>query len=116
MIVEVLKALSDSNRLRIVNALGQADELCACQIIELLGVTGATVSNHIKILVTAGLVSSRKDGKWVHYKLTGIHGDSGTILKVVLDKLSREEFIIEDNKRIPEIMACDKEELCCRHR
>ena len=116
MIVEILKALSDTNRLRVVNALGQADELCACQIIELLGVTGATVSNHIKILVNAGLVSSRKEGKWVHYKLTGINGESSDMLKVVMNKLKIEDFIIDDNKKIPAIIACDKEELCCKHR
>jgi ArsR family transcriptional regulator len=68
--LEMLKALSDRNRLRIVAALMNQDELCACHIAEFLGVTGATASNHVGLLIRSGLVQSRKDGRWVHYRLT----------------------------------------------
>jgi len=65
-----LKALSDGNRLKMVLALFHHPTLCACQIIEWLGVTGATVSRHLQQLQTAGLVEAEKDGRWVHFTLS----------------------------------------------
>ena len=67
--LEILKALSDKNRMRVVAALWRFDELCACQITELLNVSGATASRHLGILQKTGLVESRKEGRWVYYKI-----------------------------------------------
>lgn len=69
-LIDLLKALSDRNRLRVVALLMQTDELCACQISEILGVSGATASRHMELLIRAQLVDSRKQGRWVHYKLS----------------------------------------------
>lgn len=68
--LEQLKALADRNRLRVVAALMHADELCACHISEMLGVSGATASRHMELLIRAELVDSRKTGRWVHYTLS----------------------------------------------
>ena len=68
--LEKLKALSDRNRLRVVAALMNTSELCACQISDLLGVSGATASRHMDLLIRAGLIDSRKSGRWVYYKLS----------------------------------------------
>ncbi len=68
--LNILKALSDRNRLRIAAALSRSNELCACEIIELLNVTGATASRHLSILQNVGLIASRKEGRWMHYHLT----------------------------------------------
>ena len=46
-----------------------ADEVCACVFAEKLGLTAPTVSHHMKALVDAGLVSARKHGLWVYYRL-----------------------------------------------
>lgn len=67
--LNIMKALSERNRLRVVAALMSQDELCACHIIELLKISGATASRHMDLLIRAGLVHSRKDGRWVHYRL-----------------------------------------------
>lgn len=67
---EQLKALADRNRLRVVAALMHTNELCACQISELLGVSGATASRHMDLLIRAGLIDSRKSGRWVYYTLS----------------------------------------------
>ncbi len=69
-VLEQFKALSDRNRLRVATLL-HIDELCACQIVELLEVTGAMVSCHMGLLVRAGLVESRKEGRWVVKFLLG---------------------------------------------
>jgi ArsR family transcriptional regulator, arsenate/arsenite/antimonite-responsive transcriptional repressor len=64
-----LKALADGNRLRTVVALMEKDELCVCQIVEMLKLATPTVSRHMSILQAAGLVQSRKEGRWVYYRL-----------------------------------------------
>lgn len=66
--VEVLKALSDRNRLLILDMLS-CGEMCACDIMEGLELTQPTISHHMKILVRAGLVKCKKQGKWMCYSI-----------------------------------------------
>jgi len=47
----------------------KSGELCLCQLIELLKLSPSTVSKHMSILNQAGLVASRKEGRWVYYRL-----------------------------------------------
>jgi DNA-binding transcriptional ArsR family regulator len=68
--MNITKALADENRVRTLLALRQG-ELCVCQITELFGLAPSTVSKHLSILSQAGLVESRKDGRWIYYKLPG---------------------------------------------
>jgi ArsR family transcriptional regulator len=68
--VPVLKALSDPNRLAIIEHLGKG-EACVCELLELFSVTQPTLSHHMRILSEAGLVSGRRDGKWIHYSIKG---------------------------------------------
>ncbi len=64
----VFKALSDPNRLRIIGML-KDEEVCACRLLEEMEFTQPTLSHHMGILIRAGLVSFRKEGKWVYYSL-----------------------------------------------
>lgn len=65
----VFKALSDENRLRILQLL-TTGEKCACKLLEEIQVTQPTMSHHMKILCDAGLVTGRKEGKWMHYSIS----------------------------------------------
>ena len=67
--VRVMKALSETNRVRILKIL-QQEPRCVCDIRTALGIAQPTVSNHLKVLEEAGLVTYRKQGLWVHYRLT----------------------------------------------
>jgi ArsR family transcriptional regulator len=102
--LEQLKALSDRNRLRVVAALMSRDELCACHISELLGVTGATASRHMDLLIRAELVNSRKDGRWVHYKLKP--EAAGPLIQWLESELSRDPEIKADRKSLIKITGC----------
>ena len=64
----ICKALGDENRMQIVQSLADG-ELCACKLLEQFSITQPTLSHHMKILTDCNLVSSRKDGKWMHYSL-----------------------------------------------
>ena len=65
----LFQAFADPTRIRIVNLLG-GGELCVCQIVYVLGMSQPKISRHLAILRDAGMVSDRKDGRWVHYSLT----------------------------------------------
>ena len=62
------KALSDPNRLRIVQLLTSGEQ-CGCELLEQMQITQPTLSHHMKILEDCRLVFSRKKGKWSHYSL-----------------------------------------------
>ncbi|MEG0016714.1 ArsR/SmtB family transcription factor [Gordonibacter sp.] len=65
----LFKALSDENRLRIVEMVAAAEDICACKILDELDITQPTLSHHMKVLCNCGLVACRKEGKWMHYRL-----------------------------------------------
>jgi ArsR family transcriptional regulator len=69
-IADLTAALADINRLRILNLLLQAKELCVCDIERVLAVPQARVSRHLTILRNSGWVAARRDGRWMHYRLT----------------------------------------------
>lgn len=64
----VMKAVADPNRVRILKIL-EAGELCVCQVIAVLGLGQSTISKHLFLLKSAGLVSDRRDKKWIYYSL-----------------------------------------------
>ena len=111
----VAKALSDENRIRALMALA-GGELCLCQIIELLELAPSTVSKHMSVLHQAGLVETRKEGRWVYYRLA----DEATspperrILAMTLECLAGDERIRRDNGRLARIRKMTLRQLC-RH-
>lgn len=64
----LFKALADETRLKIVKMLAH-EELCACHILREFQITQPTLSYHMKILTESGLVTSKKQGAWIHYKM-----------------------------------------------
>ncbi|MCZ7556507.1 MAG: metalloregulator ArsR/SmtB family transcription factor [Bacteroidia bacterium] len=65
----LMQALSDENRLRIINLLLARDELCVCDIQSVLAMPQTRVSRHLTILKNAGLVTARRDARWMYYTL-----------------------------------------------
>ena len=65
---KILKAISDPKRLRIVDMLS-CGELCACKILEEFHITQPTLSHDMRLLVEAGLVNDRREGKNIYYSL-----------------------------------------------
>jgi ArsR family transcriptional regulator len=121
--VAITKALSDINRVRAIMALRKG-ELCVCQIIELLGLAPSTVSKHMLILKQAKLVDSRKDGRWVYYKLAKkqdnkIHVEK--LVNLIVSMLENDEQIIADDTKLEKIMSigikiiCEHQREGCKH-
>ncbi len=106
------KALADESRARALLALRQS-ELCLCQLIALLGLAPSTVSKHMSQLKQAGLVASRKQGRWVHYRLApSADGTIRVAQEWAQEALVRDPLIREDAKRLRAILRQDPAELC----
>lgn len=64
----LFSALGDSTRLKMLKLVGD-EELCSCEVMAALELTQPTTSHHLGILERAGLLSSRRNGKWVFYRI-----------------------------------------------
>lgn len=65
----LFKALADRTRLRLLNLMG-TDEVCVCFFVEVLRESQPKISRHLAYLRRAGVVSARREGKWMHYRVT----------------------------------------------
>jgi len=110
--VKFFKALSDSNRLRILKML-QTKPLCVCEITNVLGLATSTVSQHLKILKEAGFILEEKDGKWVNYLINPRPSDSRiTSLLTSLDFwIADQSVIINDKKKV---LESDRNIICAK--
>jgi ArsR family transcriptional regulator len=64
----IFRALADPTRIRTLKLLSLRD-MCVCEIMVALNLTQPTASHHLGILENAGLVSHRREGKWIFYSL-----------------------------------------------
>lgn len=110
--LNITKALSDENRVRILLALREG-ELCLCHLIEMLGLAPSTVSKHVEILRQAGFLNLRKEGRWHFYCRTGREAPA-MVREAVrwLDRsLADDPAIRTDTKRLCCLRKADPKEL-----
>jgi DNA-binding transcriptional ArsR family regulator len=118
-LLNITKALADENRVRVLLAL-RGGELCACQITELFGLAPSTMSKHLAILQQAGLIDSRKDGRWVYFRLR--HEAPSQVVASALEWVAAaaeaQPRIREDAARLKKILKADPSDLskrqCCK--
>lgn len=112
----VTKALSDANRVRALMALA-GGELCVCQLIELLGLAPSTVSKHMAVLHQAGLVETRKQGRWVYYRPADADGSTaaGAAVAMAGRCLSDDATVREDARRLKRIRKMSINDLCAHY-
>lgn len=101
--MNITKALSDENRVRILMALHDRGEMCVCDINALLPLAPSTVSKHLFLLKNARLVKARKNGRWMHYRLnrdgaapSGVAG----ALSWIVDSLADDPAIVKDREQL----------------
>ncbi len=111
--MNVAKALADENRVRALLALSER-ELCVCQIIELLALAPSTVSKHMSILKQARLVDSRKDGRWIYYRLADddLPLEAAEAIAWVKKSLWRDARIRKDRVCLKKILEVERNVLC----
>ena len=99
----MFKALADQTRLRILGLLALG-EVCVCEIHESLRIPQPTASRHLAYLKRAGLVTDRRQGLWVHYRLAT---PSDEVLRTVLESTTHCLTHLPTTTR-------DRERLCCK--
>ena len=102
----LFKALADTTRLRILNLL-LAGEVCVCDIHDTLGIPQPKASRHLAYLRASGLVDARKDGQWVHYRLSS-SGDPvvSVIREAVAHVLGHVDAAKKDASRLEKRTGC----------
>ncbi len=111
--LNIAGALSDPNRLRLLLSLSK-NELCVCSLVDFIGLADSTVSKHMSILREAGLVESRKCGRWVYYRLAE---ESESLLAREAIALARKHLlsdrtIMADAIRVKELHCKNSAAIC----
>jgi ArsR family transcriptional regulator len=117
---QLFRALADDTRLRILGLLA-AGEICVCHIHGALGIPQPRASRHLAYLRRAGLVATRKDGLWVHYRIA-VPSDPAmaSVLATTIDALRSTRGISTDRRRLSGLTAIPVKVLeetassCCR--
>ena len=81
------KSLSDETRLKILWLLSGTEELCVCDVIDVLGITQSKASRHLRHLYHLGWVTDRQDGLWMNYRLCVLPGSMGEKLLKLLEEI-----------------------------
>jgi ArsR family transcriptional regulator len=102
----LLKALADGTRLRILGLL-TAGEICVCHIHDSLKISQPKASRHLAYLRRSGLVTTRREGLWVHYKLAESTDPLvATIQQAVTHALGHVEAVKKDAQRLRQKTGC----------
>jgi ArsR family transcriptional regulator, arsenate/arsenite/antimonite-responsive transcriptional repressor len=97
------QALADVTRLRILNLIGNR-EICVCYLVDILGCSQPKISRHLAYLRQAGIVSARREGKWMHYRIvTPPHAGAEQILHQTLAALQAEKAMQADRGRLAKV-------------
>jgi ArsR family transcriptional regulator, arsenate/arsenite/antimonite-responsive transcriptional repressor len=93
-------ALADRTRLRLLNLMN-GKEVCVCYFVEILGQSQPKVSRHLAYLRRAGIVSARREGKWMHYSIVAPHhAGAARILSETLSVLGEDRTMQADHARL----------------
>ena len=109
----VAKAFADPTRVRILAAL-RVKELCVCELCDALAVTQSTLSTHLQVIRDAGLVTSRKQGKWMYY---AIEPSAGRLVDALFQwfsgSLKKDPTLRSDGRKLNQRLSLRDNGECC---
>jgi len=99
------RALADHTRLRLLNLM-RGDEVCVCFFTEILGTHQPKISRHLAYLRRAGIVSARRQGQWMHYRVMAPeNADAARVLQDVMSWLANDKQMQREREKL--------EKICC---
>ena len=102
------QALGDNTRLRLLNLMGD-QEICVCYFVEILGQPQPKISRHLAYLRSAGIVTARREGKWMHYRIAmPPHIGATQVLQQTLAWLKEEKAMQADRARLTRVCCAPK--------
>jgi ArsR family transcriptional regulator len=107
------RAFADPTRVRILAALRRG-ELCVCELADALGITQSTLSTHLQVIRDAGLVHTRRDGKWIYYRLDARAEELiGALFGFFAGTVKNDGKLRRDEKQLTARLRERKEGSCC---
>ncbi len=101
-------ALADKTRLRILSLMGE-DEICVGYLVEVLGESQPKISRHLAYLRNAGLVSVRREGKWMHYRIEEPDDPlAADVINDLLEWAGTQEQMLGERRRLEEVGGVTK--------
>jgi len=109
-LISVFKAVADENRLRILKML-EKRRMCVCELAAVLGITRPSVSRHLSLMKSAGLVKNRRNGQWIEYELCeeNINRYAPVIQSLLKEWLNESPIIKDDLKKAKSVR---REKIC----
>ena len=98
-LLAVGRALGDTTRIRILAALRNG-ELCVCELVDALDISQSTLSSHLQICREAGVVTSRKESRWIYYSLSTRYAPVIERVFSELETVRRDEQLRRDAGRL----------------
>ncbi len=97
--ITLLKCLADSTRLRILLLVQQESELCVCELVQALDLSQPKISRHLALMKSANVLSDRRQGQWIHYRLSSSLPDWA--LNIIRQSaLGYQGVVVLDNTRL----------------
>jgi ArsR family transcriptional regulator, arsenate/arsenite/antimonite-responsive transcriptional repressor len=113
-LVPLFAALADPTRLRLLNLISGL-EVCVCYLVEILRLGQPKISRHLAYLRKAGVVTARREGKWMHYRIRQPEGAAAvSILSAALDSLKTDRGMQADLTRLSRA-CCEPERFVSLH-
>lgn len=111
---EQIQSLADLTRLRLLNLLTQAKEICVCELVDALVMPQYAVSRHLHVLEQAGFLESRKTGRWVYYRVApGLRPYQRTLLCAVTELRDESLLFQADEDRASRRLSLRRDGVCC---
>ena len=97
------RAFADHTRLRLLNLM-RGDEVCVCFFTEILGTHQPKISRHLAYLRRAGIVSARRQGQWMHYRVMAPENvDAARVLKDVMSWLANDKEMQREREKLEKV-------------
>lgn len=101
-------ALADRTRLRLLNLMRDG-EVCVCFFAETLGTNNPKISRHLAYLKRAGLVSGRRDGKWMHYRIVEPEGKKeAALFEKVMETVTGDSEMEHDREKLVSVCCAPR--------
>lgn len=111
-LVKVLKALSDETRLRMLMLI-EEQELCVCEVMQILDMHQSRVSRHLNILRDAGLAKTRRQGTWMFYSSAAQTAHHSHVAGALRDWMKDNETVKHDLARLSKCLCDRGKDGCC---
>lgn len=99
----LFSALADRTRLRLLNLM-RGDEICVCFLVEILKTNQPKISRHLAYLRRAGVVTTRREGKWMHYRIVEPSDQCASrVMDEVMGWLARDREMQRDRERLVKV-------------